>query len=202
MIISNKKIFANNIERLNNFLQHPNMPVQHIALQLTDEEIKNYRDIYNRQHIHQYFMNIAYQVASRSTCIKRQVGAIIVKDKKIVSTGYNGLAKNCNNCTENTCILLENGKCGYFPIHAEVNSCIFATPEERKNATMYITCQACSNCAAIIINSGITKVIYDQVHEPTNNIFKNAGVKELQLLEAIRQDLYKQENNIWKALNS
>ena len=192
----------NNIERYNYILQHPSANIQHIALQLTDDDIRNYRDIYNRQHIHQYFMNIAYQVAARSTCIKRQVGAIIVKDKKIVSTGYNGLANNCANCNEDNCFLLENGKCGRYPIHAEINSCIFATPEERKNATMYITCQACSNCAAVIINSGITQVIYDQIHIPASDIFKNTKVKELQLLNAIRYDLYKQENNIYKAINN
>ena len=187
----------NNIEQFNQNLQNPSSYMTHLALQLTDEDIKNYRDIYNRQHIHQYFMNIAYQVASRSTCIKRQVGAIIVKDKKIVSTGYNGLANNCSNCTKDNCFLLENGKCGRFPIHAEVNSCIFATPEERKNATMYITCQACSNCAAVIINSGITQVIYDQVHKPKINIFKDTNVQEIQLLDAIRQDLYRQENELY-----
>lgn len=169
-----------------------------ISKDLTDEEIKHYTDINGRKHIHQYFMDIAYKIAERSTCIKRQVGAIIVKDMKIVSCGYNGISKGLVNCTEDTCILKPNGKCGKFPIHAEVNSCLFATPEERKNATMYITCQACSNCAAIIANSGITRVIYDQRHAPEYNILNVVGIEELWLIDAIRQDLYYKEKAIYE----
>ena len=172
-----------------------------ISKSLTDDEIRNYIDINGRKHIHQYFMDIAYKVAERSTCVKRKVGAIIVKDKKIVSCGYNGISAGITNCTENNCILKESGKCGKFPIHAEVNCCLFATPDERKGATMYITCQACSNCASVIVNSGITTVIYDQKHNPEVNILLEANITELQLLEAIRIDLYKRENFIRNQLS-
>lgn len=155
--------------------------------------VENYIDKNGRMHIHKYFMDIAYKVAARSTCVKRQVGAVIVKDKKIVSCGYNGLSSNIDNCTKETCILKENGKCGKFPIHAEVNCCLFATPDERKNATMYVTCQPCSNCASVIANSGITRVIYDQKHQPESDILKQAGIEELYIFDAIRQDLYRQK---------
>ena len=190
------------IEKLNNFLLYPYNEMNNISLQLTTEELKNYKDIYGRKHIHQYFMDIAYQVASRSTCIKRKVGAVIVKDKKIVSCGYNGIAKNGGNCTQKTCILKDNGKCGKFPIHAEVNSCLFATPEERKNAIMYITCQACSSCASVIANSGITTVIYDLKHSPQYNVFKDTNIQEFQLLDAIRHDLYLQEQSAYQQINN
>lgn len=188
------------INELNKYLLTPTKNLKNIALQLTDEELKNYVDIYGRKHIHQYYMDVAYQYASRSTCIKRKVGAIIVKDNRIVSCGYNGLARNSENCTKKNCILKDNGKCAKFPIHAEVNSCLFAAPEERKNATMYITCQACSSCASIIANSGIITIIYDQIHTPEYNILKETGIEELQLLNAIRRDLYIQEKNAYNSI--
>ena len=158
----------------------------------SDDMIKNYVDKSGRKHIHQYFMNIAYQVAERSTCVKRKVGAVLVKDKKIVACGYNGLPKNICNCSKETCILQENGKCGKFPIHAEVNCCLFATPDERLGSTMYVTCQPCSNCASVIANSGIAKVIYDQKHKPKIDILSEANVEELWIIDAIRYSLIKE----------
>ena len=65
----------------------------------------------DRENIHSYFMRIAYTVASRSTCIKRKVGSVIVKDKKIISTGYNNPSVGLPNCTKETCILDKAGKC-------------------------------------------------------------------------------------------
>lgn len=186
----------NNINKLNELLNNKSIFYDYsIALQLTDDEIKQYTDFFGRKHIYQYFMDIAYKVAERSTCIKRQVGAVIVKNKKIVSQGYNGVSYNRNNCTKSTC-RLNNNKCAIFPIHAECNAIMFATPDERKDATMFITCQACANCASMISNSGIIKVIYDLPHAPQYNVLKEANIEEIQLINAIRQDLYKQECQI------
>ena len=163
------------------------------SLKLTDDEIKNYKDIYGRKHIYQYFMDIAYQVAERSTCIKRKVGAVLVKDQKIISQGYNGVSKNRSNCTKENCILTENGKCGKFPQHAEVNACLFASPIERQGSTMFLTCQSCANCASVISNSGIIRVIYDERHQPETDILKETNIQEIQLIDAIRNDLFYQE---------
>lgn len=187
----------NKIEQLNNLLynniQNLKLDNATIVPQLTDMDICNYRDIYGRKHIYQYFMEIAYKVAERSTCIKRQVGAVIVNNKKIVSQGYNGVSSNRPNCMINTCKLEKNGKCAIYPLHAECNAIMFATPEERKNAIMFITCQPCSACASMISNSGISMVIYDLIHKSEYNVLKQAKIPELQILDAIRQDLYLQE---------
>lgn len=197
----------NNIQKLNDLLSHMPSIYPHmlstvcfdsIALKLTDDEINAYTDIYGRKHIYQYFMDIAYTVAKRSTCIKRQVGAVIVKNMKIVSQGYNGVSHNRKNCTAESCRFLANGKCAIYPLHAENNAIMFATPEERAGATMFITCQACSNCASMISNSGIIRVIYDVPHTPQYDILKEAGIEELQIIDAIRKDLYNKESKYYK----
>lgn len=190
----------NRIEQLNNLLYNKHdiniLNTNSIVSQLTDMDICNYTDIYGRKHIYQYFMEIAYKVAERSTCIKRKVGAVIVNNKKIVSQGYNGVSTNRANCTKDTCKLNELGKCTIYPLHAECNAIMFATPEERKNAIMFITCQPCSACASMISNSGISMVIYDLIHRPEYNVLKQAKIPELQIMDAIRQDLYLQEKKV------
>jgi dCMP deaminase len=117
-----------------------------------------------RESLDEYFMKIAHIVASRSTCIKRKVGAVIVKDKHIVSTGYNNPSCGLANCTAANCQLNSEGKC-IKAVHAEINALIQASPEEMKDATIYITCSPCSNCQLAIMNSGITRVVYDEYHQ-------------------------------------
>ena len=68
-----------------------------------------------RESLDEYFMKIAHIVASRSTCIKRKVGAVIVKDKHIVSTGYNNPSCGLDNCNTSNCQLNSEGKCYYVP---------------------------------------------------------------------------------------
>ena len=138
-----------------------------------------------REHIHKYFMDIAYKVASRSTCIKRKVGAIIVKDKRIVSTGYNNPSCGLPNCTKETCILDTNGKCR-MALHAECSAIIQAHPIDRQNAIMYITCQPCANCQLAILNSGVKAVIYDEEHTPKFDFLKQANIPYMQIDEAIK----------------
>jgi dCMP deaminase len=109
-------------------------------------------------------MKIAHIVASRSTCTKRKVGAVIVKDKHIVSTGYNNPSCGLENCDISGCQLNAEGKC-IKAVHAEINALIQASAEEMKGATIYITCSPCSNCQLAIMNSGITRVVYDEYHQ-------------------------------------
>ena len=141
----------------------------------------------DRENIHSYFMRIAYTVASRSTCIKRKVGSIIVKDKKIISTGYNNPSVGLPNCTKETCVLDKAGKC-VLGSHSEQNCILQASPEERKGATLYCTTQPCSKCQLIILNSGITHVIYDEEHPPEYDFFKNTHVKCQSLKEILKND--------------
>ena len=117
-----------------------------------------------RESLDSYFMKIAHIVASRSTCTKRKVGAVIVKDKHIVSTGYNNPSCGLENCDVSGCQLNAEGKC-IKAVHAEINALIQASAEEMRGATIYITCSPCSNCQLAIMNSGITRVCYDEYHQ-------------------------------------
>ncbi len=122
-----------------------------------------------------YFMKIAEDVATRSTCIRRSVGAIIVKDKRILSTGYNGAPTDVTHCTEETCLRTKyNVPSGERHelcrgLHAEQNAIIQAAYHgvSIKDASIYITHQPCSICTKMLINAGIRKVICKSpYHDP------------------------------------
>lgn len=107
-----------------------------------------------------YFMEIAIQVSKRSTCDRRMVGAVIVRDKTILSTGYNGSIRGLSHCDE-VGHLMEAGHC-VRTIHAEVN----AVAQAAKNGTsiqsgqLYTTSSPCWPCFKIMANSGIQKVYF------------------------------------------
>ena len=112
----------------------------------------------------EYFMDIAFTVAEQATCEKRKVGAVIVNDKRIVSTGYNGAPSGLVHCIDHGCLLDEHGKCMRC-IHAEVNAIVQAAPCERNGATMYVTCEPCDKCQQQIINSGIIRLVFSEAHK-------------------------------------
>jgi len=115
----------------------------------------------------EYFMEIARQVATRSTCLRRHVGAIIVRDKRILSTGYNGPPKGLRHCDEVGCLREQLG----IPsgqrqeicrgLHAEQNAIIQAALHgvSVEDGTVYVTHQPCITCAKMIINSGIVRAV-------------------------------------------
>ena len=115
-----------------------------------------------------YFMDIAMLVARRSTCLRRAVGAIIVKDKRILSTGYNGAPTGVRHCEEVGCLReklgIESGKMHELcrGIHAEQNAIIQAAYHgvSLKGASIFCTNLPCSICAKMIINAGINKIYY------------------------------------------
>lgn len=117
-----------------------------------------------------YFMDITNLVAKRSTCLRRSVGAIIVKDKRILTTGYNGAPKGLTHCgeTETGCIREElkvpSGQRHELcrALHAEMNAIIQAAAygPSIENSTMYVTNLPCSLCTKMIINAGIKEVKY------------------------------------------
>jgi dCMP deaminase len=115
-----------------------------------------------------YFMDIAMLVAKRSTCLRRAVGAIIVKDKRILSTGYNGAPTNVRHCVETGCLReklgIESGKMHELcrGIHAEQNAIIQAAYHgvSLKGASIFCSNLPCSICAKMIINAGIDKIYY------------------------------------------
>lgn len=123
----------------------------------------------NRPTIDEYFMNIAQTVAERSTCLRRQVGAVLVKDKRILSTGYNGAPVGISNCCDTgKCMRTARGiKSGTdldidYAVHAEQNAIIQCALHGvcTEGATMYVTHQPCIQCTRMIINAGVSKVVY------------------------------------------
>lgn len=119
-----------------------------------------------------YFMDIALMVKERSTCPRLHVGAVIVKDKRIKGTGYNGSPGGLDHCDDIGCLMIDN-HCRRT-IHAEVNAIMECSPEERKDATIYITAEPCIECSKLIIASGITKVVYYKSYSKDYDFFKEA----------------------------
>jgi dCMP deaminase len=116
----------------------------------------------------EYFLKITSLVAERSTCLKRKVGAIIVKENRILSTGYNGSPKSIKHCNEVGCIRKEmNVPSGQRHelcrgLHAEQNAIIQAAWHGVKieGATMYCTYQPCIICVKMMLNAGIVKLVF------------------------------------------
>lgn len=127
----------------------------------------------------EYFMNVAHEVAKRSTCERAQVGAVIVKDKRILTTGYNGSPRGLPHCTEVGC-LMDNGHC-VRTLHAEQNAIIVAALHGviTEGATIYITHQPCFLCAKMIINAGIVQIVYDKEYpdDRAREFLEQAGVE-------------------------
>ncbi len=115
-----------------------------------------------------YFLEIAHVVAKRSTCVRRQIGAVIVRDRRILTTGYNGAPSGLAHCLESGCLRDELGiQSGTRTelcraLHSEMNAIIQAAQHGvgTKGATLYCTHQPCSVCARMLINAGITRVVY------------------------------------------
>jgi dCMP deaminase len=133
----------------------------------------------NRPSWDAYFMDITLQVARRSTCERARVGALIVKEKRILTTGYNGAPAGLPHCDEIGHLML-GGHC-VRTLHAEQNAIIQAALHGVSVAggTMYVTHQPCLTCAKMIINAGIRKVIYAG-HYPDENavaFLSQAGVE-------------------------
>jgi len=122
----------------------------------------------NRPSWENYFMGITALVAKRSTCLRRSVGAIIVKDKRILTTGYNGAPSGIRHCLEVGCLREQlNVASGERHelcrgIHAEQNAIIQAAFHgvSIKDSTLFCTNLPCSICAKMIINAGIKKIYY------------------------------------------
>ncbi len=116
----------------------------------------------------EYFMNIALLVSKRSTCIRRQVGAVIVKNKRILSTGYNGVPTGIKHCTEVGCLRdklnIPSGEKHELcrGLHAEQNAIIQAAYHgvEIRDSDLYCTNQPCIICSKMLINAGIKNIYY------------------------------------------
>ena len=135
----------------------------------------------------EYFMDIVELIKTRSTCLRRQVGALIVKDKRILCTGYNGAPMNCKHCAETGCLRdkldIPSGQRHELcrGIHAEQNAIAQAAYSgiSVKDGTLYSSSQPCILCAKLIINAGIKKIIFkgDYPDELSMEILKEAGIR-------------------------
>lgn len=116
----------------------------------------------------EYFMQIVDLVKTRSTCLRRQVGALIVKDKRILASGYNGAPAGVRHCEEVGCLRqqlnIPSGERHELcrAIHAEQNAIVQAaySGTSVQGATLYVSLQPCSLCAKLMINAGIKKLVY------------------------------------------
>lgn len=138
----------------------------------------------------EYFMMLADVVKSRADCTRRRVGSIIVKDYRIISTGYNGTPHKIKNCSEGgckRCLRRDKGEIDWYEyeescicIHAEQNAIIQAAYHgvSTKGATLYSTTNPCSSCAKILANAGIIKVVCKNEHHDKEGmeLLKKAGI--------------------------
>jgi dCMP deaminase len=116
------------------------------------------------------FLNIANEISSASKCVSKQVGAVIVKNGRILSTGYNGTPAGFTNCCDywNNEYTKEHHEWSKtYEIHAEMNAIIWAAREgiSIKDATIYVTLEPCSDCSKNLIASGIKRIVYLKSYE-------------------------------------
>jgi len=129
------------------------------------------------------FIDIAKVIASASKCVSKQVGAVIVKDGRILSTGYNGTPAGYENCCDHW-----NGKytkehhewSQTYEIHAEMNAIIWAARKgiSIEGATIYVTLEPCSQCSKNLIASGIKRIVYETAYEHTNSDIVSKFLKD------------------------
>ena len=135
----------------------------------------------------EYFTKLAHEVATRTTCVRRAVGAVIVKDRRILATGYNGVPTGLRHCAEVGCLRQQLG----IPsgqrqeicrgLHAEQNAIIQAARYgiNITGASIYVTTQPCVTCAKMIINAGIEEIVYQNPYpdELSMSMLEEAGIK-------------------------
>jgi dCMP deaminase len=132
------------------------------------------------------YLKMAAEWANLSYCKRKKVGALIVKDRMIISDGYNGTPSGFeNNCED------EEGKTNWFVLHAEANAIlkIASSTQSCQGATLYITMSPCKECSKLILQSGIQKVVYMTGYSDNSGLefLKNAGIETLNITE---QELY------------
>jgi dCMP deaminase len=113
------------------------------------------------------YLSMALEWAKLSHCERKQVGALIVKDNMIISDGYNGTPSGYTNCCEN-----EEGETHWYVLHAEANAIlkVAKSTQSAKEATLYITLSPCKECSKLIIQAGITRVVYHIEYKDTAGI--------------------------------
>lgn len=138
----------------------------------------------NKPSFDHIYMNLALDLAKRSHCVKAQVGAVLTKDTRIISIGYNGPPAGTHNCDEEFpetgCPLDSRGSCS-LALHAEQNAIVYATQQGMKlnGATLYVTLSPCLPCARLIFSAGIAKVYYHKSYAQYKGLQFDEGVEFL-----------------------
>lgn len=127
------------------------------------------------------FMNLATDLAKRSHCVKAQVGAVLAKDTRIISIGYNGPPAHTHNCDEEWpgvgCARDSKGSCS-LALHAEENAILYAVKNRAnlEGATLYTTLSPCLPCARLIYSAGVKKVFFDKSYAAYKGLASDEGV--------------------------
>jgi dCMP deaminase len=174
-------------QKLADFIVHNDKTIENFQKNLL-ETIQKIMVKIPRPSWDEYFMNITKVVASRGNCVKRKVAAVIVKDRRIISSGYNGTPRGTTNCNEGGCPRCFN----LAPTGEDLSECLCSHAEENaitqaayhgtsvKGSTIYITLAPCLTCTKMIINSGIDEIVYNIDYMFDDTSFKlctEAGVK-------------------------
>lgn len=142
-----------------------------------------YTDAAMRVSWERYFMNLAVQAATRSTCPRKSVGAVIVRDKAVLATGYNGSLRGLPHCTEVGC-LMENDHC-VRTVHAEANAILQAARNGVRidGASIYVTASPCWDCFKLIANAGIRGIHYGEFYrdDRIRQYAREAGIQLVHL---------------------
>jgi dCMP deaminase len=138
-----------------------------------------------KEHIKQLrydkaYLTMAQSWSKLSHCARKQVGALIVKDSMIISDGYNGTPAGFDNCCEN-----EVGETQWYVLHAEANAIlkVAKSTNNSKGATLYLTLSPCKECSKLILQAGITRVVFKSLYKDNEGIsfLKSAGVDVVQI---------------------
>ena len=138
----------------------------------------------DRPAFDQIFMNLALDLAKRSHCVKAQVGAVLTKDTRIISIGYNGPPAGTHNCDEEFpmegCPRDSKGSCS-LALHAEENAILYAAKNgsQLEGTTLYCTLSPCISCARLIFQSGIKKVYFHSSYARYKGLLVDEGVEFL-----------------------
>ena len=143
--------------------------------------------MYNKYDV--AYLKMALEWAKLSYCKRKQVGALIVKDRTIISDGYNGTPSGFENCCED-----ENNQTKWYVLHAEANAIlkISRSTQSCEGATLYLTLSPCKECSKLIFQSGIKRVVYIQDYYDNEGLafLKDAGVEILKISkEELENDL-------------
>ena len=128
------------------------------------------------------YLKMASEWANLSYCKRKKVGALIVKDRMIISDGYNGTPPGAENCCED-----EDGKTHWYVLHAEANAILklASSTQSAKGATLYLTLSPCKECSKLILQSGIKRLVYIDQYSDTEGLefLENSQVEVLQISE-------------------